>query len=72
MKVGLVYTSTTPELIQTVEEEVRKQLGEGVQLSSQEDPSILSDIRRTGYVTAEPAARLVKLYMLYYIPILFL
>ena len=27
MKVGLIYTSTTPELIELVEKEVKKQLG---------------------------------------------
>ena len=34
MKVGLVYTSTTPELIELVEQEVRKQLGDDVELLS--------------------------------------
>lgn len=63
MKIGLIYTSTTPELIQTVEEEVRKQVGEMAELISLQDPSILSDIREAGYVTAAPAARLVKMYM---------
>ena len=28
MKVGLIYTSTTPELIELVEQEVKKQLGD--------------------------------------------
>ena len=32
MKVGLIYTSTTPELIQTVEDEVKKQLGSDVEM----------------------------------------
>ena len=34
MKVGLIYTSTTPELIELVEQEVKKQLGEDVELYS--------------------------------------
>ena len=34
MKVGLIYTSTTPELIQTVEDEVKKQLGSDVEMLS--------------------------------------
>ncbi len=63
MKVGLIYTSTTPELIETVEEEVKKQLGEGVELYSLQDPSILADVRDAGYVTAAPAARLIAMYM---------
>lgn len=63
MKVGLIYTSTTPELIELVEQEVKKQLGENVELYSLQDPSILADVREAGYVTAAPAARLIGMYM---------
>ena len=63
MKVGLVYTSTTPELIELVEQEVRKQLGDDVELLSLQDPSILADVRAAGYVTTAPAARLIGMYM---------
>ncbi len=63
MKVGLIYTSTTPELIQTVEDEVKKQLGSDVEMYSLEDASILADVRNAGYVTAAPAARLIGMYM---------
>lgn len=63
MKVGLIYTSTTPELIQTVEEEVTRQLGSDVEMISLQDPSILTDVREAGYVTAAPAARLIGMYM---------
>ncbi len=63
MKVGLIYTSTTPELIELVEREVHKQLGDSVELFSLQDPSILSDVRDAGYVTALPAARLISLFM---------
>lgn len=63
MKVGLIYTSTTPELIELVEQEVKKQLGDGVEMLSLQDPSILAEIRETGYVTAAPAARLIEMYM---------
>ncbi|MDO4338326.1 MAG: aspartate/glutamate racemase family protein [Eubacteriales bacterium] len=63
MKVGLAYTSTTPELIELVEKEVKRQLGEDVELISLQDPSILDDIREQGYVTAKPAARLIEMYM---------
>ena len=44
MKVGLIYTSTTPELIELVEQEVKKQLGDDVELYSLQDPSILADV----------------------------
>lgn len=63
MKVGLIYTSTTPELIELVEQEVKGQLGGDVELYSLQDPSILADVREAGYVTTAPAARLIGMYM---------
>ena len=63
IKIGLVYTSTTPELIELVEQEVKKQLGDDAELISLQDPSILADIRDAGYVTTAPAARLIGMYM---------
>ncbi len=63
MKVGLIYTSTTPELIELVEQEVKKQLGSDVELFSLQDPSILADVRAAGTVTTAPAARLIGMYM---------
>ena len=63
MKVGLIYTSTTPELIELVEKEVKGQLGEDVELYSIEDPSILAETRDAGYVTPKAAARLIGMYM---------
>lgn len=63
MKVALVYTSTTPELIALIEQEVRKQVGEQVELLCYQEPSILQDTREAGYVTKNAAAALVILYM---------
>lgn len=63
MKIGLVYTSTTPELIAVVEEEVRKVLGNEVELLSYEDPSILREAIDAGKVTQGGAAKLMSLYM---------
>lgn len=63
MKVGLIYTSTTPELIELVEAEVQKQLGTDVTMLSYEDAAILGETREAGYVTAPAAARLIKMYM---------
>lgn len=63
MKVALVYTSTTPELIELVEEEVGKVLPEETEILSYQDPSILADVRTAGYVTPAPAARLIGMYM---------
>lgn len=63
MKAALVYTSTTPELIELVEREVRANIGPDAELISMQDPSILADVRAAGYVTPAPAARLVGMYM---------
>ena len=63
MKIALVYTGVTPELIELVEREVKTQLPADTQIVSHKDPSIISEVAKTGYVTKEPAARLVKMYM---------
>ena len=63
MKVALVYTSTTPELIELVEKEVGDVLPRETEVASYQDPSILAAVRDAGYVTAPPAARLVGMYM---------
>lgn len=63
MKVALVYTSTTPELIELVEKEVAAVLPKDTEVASYQDPSILAEVRDAGYVTAPPAARLVGMYM---------
>lgn len=55
MKVGLIYTSTTPELIELVEQEVKKQLGDDVELYSLQDPSILAAVR-AGTVALDASA----------------
>ena len=63
MKVALVYTSTTLELIELVEQEVGAVLPKETEIISYQDPSILAEVRDAGYVTAPPAARLVGMYM---------
>lgn len=63
MKVGLVYTSTTPELIELVEKEVKKQLGEATEMLSYTDPGILAETREHGSVTRGAASRLVTMFM---------
>lgn len=63
MKVALVYTSTTPELIDMVEREVRENVGQDAEIISLQDPSILAQVREAGYVTPAPAARLIGMYM---------
>ncbi|HIW21877.1 MAG TPA: Asp/Glu/hydantoin racemase [Candidatus Dorea intestinavium] len=62
MKISLVYTSTTPELIAMVEKEIKVQIPEAKEIMSLEDPSILAEVRESGYVTTKPAARLIGMY----------
>lgn len=63
MKAALVYTSTTPELIELVEKEVRKNIGEEAELISLQNPEILARVREAGYVTPTAAAELISMYM---------
>ena len=63
MKIGIVYTSSTPELTELVNREVEKQLGTEAEIQNYEDPSILAEVREAGYVTAGAAARLVSMFM---------
>lgn len=63
MKIGLVYTSTTPELIELVEKEVRKQCGEKAELMTYTDPTILAEVRKHGFVTRNAASRLITMYL---------
>lgn len=63
MKAALVYTSTTPELIELVEREVRKNIGEDAEIISLQNPGILAEVRDAGYVTPTAAAELISMYM---------
>ncbi len=63
MKVGLVYTSTTPELIDMVEAEVKKNIGAAAKLMMYQNPDILTKTREAGYVTKEAAALLAELFI---------
>ena len=62
MKVSLVYTGTTPELIELVEREVRKNIGPDPEIISSQDPTIIGEVRKAGYVTPGAAARLIGMY----------
>lgn len=63
MKVAAVYTSTTSELIEMVNSQLKSQF-EGVELTilNYQDPSILQEARDNGYVTTGCARRLINLY----------
>lgn len=62
MKAALVYTSTTPELIELVEREVRQKIGEDLELISLQNPGILAAVREAGFVTPVAAAQLIGMY----------
>lgn len=63
MKVGIIYTSTTPESVKSINTEVRKQLGDKVEILNYQDSSILEEVCERGHVTVSAAARLVSLFM---------
>lgn len=63
MKVGIVYTSTTPELIEILEKEIKQQLSEEVEILNYEDGSILVETREHGFVTKNAACRLIELFL---------
>ena len=63
IKVALIYTGTSPELIEFTEREIREQLGADVELMIYKVPSVLEEVRKTGYVTAAPAAKMIRTYM---------
>ena len=63
IKVALIYTGTSPELIEYTEREIREQLGADVELMNYAVPSVLEEVRKTGYVTAAPAAKMIRTYM---------
>lgn len=62
MKIGLVYTATTLELIKTVEEEVYKNIGEA-ELLTYQNSAVLTKTREAGYVTKEAATLLADMYL---------
>ncbi len=63
MRIATVYTSTTPELTQMVDDYLYKQFSdEKINILKYMDPSILQEAREHGTVTAGCARRLLNLY----------
>lgn len=62
MKAALIYTSTTPELIELVEREVKNNIGEDATILSYQDSAILNEVREAGYVTPAAGAKLIAMY----------
>lgn len=63
MKVGIIYTATTSESVESINAEIRKQLDERLEIINYQDPTILDEVCKQGYVTASAAARLVSMFM---------
>lgn len=63
MKIAVVYTATTPELIAGIDEELRKNIvGIDVEIASYQNASILQEARDNGGLTSACARKLVDLY----------
>ena len=62
MKIGIVYTGTTPELIDDVNKQIHNVLGNDIELLTYSDATILSDVTAYGGVYSKPAAKLIGLY----------
>ncbi len=62
MKVAIVYTVITDELIADIEREIKAQLGEDVDLICFKNPEILQLIRESGKVTPKAASLFLDLY----------
>lgn len=63
IRLGLVYTGVTPQLIQLVEKEIHRVIGEDIEILNYKDPSIIAEARANGYVTSAAAIRLYKLFL---------
>jgi len=62
-KVAYIYTVTTPELKEDMMREAQEQFGNDVEIMIYEVPWVFEEIKRTGYVTALPASKLIQTYM---------
>lgn len=63
LKIAIVYTGTTPELIRLVEAEVQQAIQADYQIVSYKDPSIINEAREYGFVTTAAGTRLVGLFL---------
>ncbi|MDR1439403.1 MAG: aspartate/glutamate racemase family protein, partial [Clostridiales bacterium] len=62
MNIGIVYTGTTPQLIECLESELLRQIGHGPAIRSYADPAILERIRVAGGLVPDAAESLLSLY----------
>ena len=62
MKIAVVYTATTPELIADVNRELQNALGADAEFASYQNPAILQEARDNGGATPHCARMLLDLY----------
>jgi len=63
LKIAAIYTSTTPELVESVNTELHTRFtGQDIEILSYQNPQILATAREYGHVTPWCAAALVDLY----------
>lgn len=62
LKIAVVYTGTTPQLIELVEKEINNVINCKYEILSYKDPSIIGEARENGYVTSNAASRLIRLF----------
>ena len=63
LKIAIVYTGITKELVRLVETEVKVAISEECQIVSYSDPTIIAEAREHGFVTTQAGARLVALFI---------
>lgn len=63
IKIALVYTGTTPQLTELVESEIKKTIEAEIEFLNYKDPTIINEVRESGYVNSQAAARLIQLFM---------
>lgn len=63
MKVAVIYTSTTPELIEMINDQLNSKFdGKDLVIKSYQDPSILQEVIDNGHPTHGSARRLMDMY----------
>jgi len=59
IKIGVVYTGTTPELTQMVNDELYKELGDNIEIHSYACPDVIKEINEVNYITVNAISHLL-------------
>jgi len=63
MKIGIIFTVLTPQLLEDTIGSVKAAVGEDAEIITFDDASVLEEIKAAGRITAPPAARYVEMCM---------